>query len=90
MEKKEVMIMNLTPGVAEMEGARRATGFPQLPPCRDQGRRVLFPIPRFRRKQAAGIIRQSINVVSSGRPQIVKSKDKLAPFCAEKVYTLPI
>ena len=91
MKKKEVMVMNLNQEVEEMEGARRATGISSTSAStRTTGYKLLFPIPRFRRRQTAGVIRRSINVLSSGRPKFVKSRGKLAPFCAGKVCILPI
>ncbi len=43
MEKKEVMVMNLSPKVGEMEGARRATGISPTAALRGSGVKTVVP-----------------------------------------------
>jgi len=43
MEKKEVMVMNLSPKVEEMEGARRATGISSTAALRGSGVKAVVP-----------------------------------------------
>ena len=86
MKKKEVIVMNHKPRVEEMEGARRATGISSTASLRGSGGKTVVPNPEVPEKAS----RRSINVLSSGRPKFVKSRDKLVPFCAGKVCILPI
>jgi len=50
MEKKEVMIMNLSPKVEEMEGARRATGISSTAALRWSGVKTVVPNPEVPEK----------------------------------------
>ena len=50
MEKKEVMMMNLKPGVEEMEGARRATGISSTAALRVSGVKAVVPNPEVPEK----------------------------------------
>jgi transposase len=50
MEKKEVMVMNLKPGVEEMEGARRATGISSTPALRGTGSKTVIHNPEVPEK----------------------------------------
>ena len=43
MEKKEVVVMNLKPGVEEMEGARRATGISSTVALHVSGTKSVVP-----------------------------------------------
>jgi len=45
MKKKEVTVMNLTPKVEEMEGARRATGISSTAALRGSGVKTVVPNP---------------------------------------------
>lgn len=50
MEKKEVMVMNLKPGVAEIEGARRATGISATADLHGSGTKSVVPNPEVPEK----------------------------------------
>jgi len=50
MEKKEVTVMNLSPKVEEMEGARRATGISSTAALRGSGVRSVLPNPEVPEK----------------------------------------
>ena len=50
MEKKEVMVMNLKPGVEEMEGARRATGISSTAALHGLGTKSVVPHPEVPEK----------------------------------------
>lgn len=50
MEKKEVTVMNLKPGVEEMEGARRATGISSTAALRVSGVKAGVPNPEVPEK----------------------------------------
>jgi len=50
MEKKDIMVMNLKPGVEEMEGARRATGISSTAALRGSGVKVVVPNPEVPEK----------------------------------------
>lgn len=50
MEKKEVMVMNLTPRVEEMEGVRRATGISSTAALRGSGVKPVVPNPEVPEK----------------------------------------
>jgi transposase len=50
MEKKEVMVMNLKPGVEEMEGARRATGISSTAALHGSGTKSVVPNPEVPEK----------------------------------------
>ena len=50
MEKKEVMIMDLTPRVEEMEGAHRATGISSTAALRGSGIKTAVPNPEVPEK----------------------------------------
>ena len=50
MEKKEVMVMNLTPRVEEMEGARGATGISSTAALRGSGIKTAVPNPEVPEK----------------------------------------
>jgi len=50
MGKKEVIVMNLTPRVEEMEGARRATGISATADLHGSGRKIVVPNPEVPEK----------------------------------------
>ena len=50
MGKKEVVVMNLTPRVEEMEGARRATGISSTASLRGSGGKTVVPNPEVPEK----------------------------------------
>ena len=50
MEKKEVMVMNLSPKVEEMEGARRATGISSTAALRGSGVKTVVSNPEVPEK----------------------------------------
>jgi transposase len=50
MEQKEVMGMNLRPGVEEMEGTRRVTGISSTPGLRGSGVKTVVPNPEVSEK----------------------------------------
>jgi len=50
MKKKEVMVMNLTPKVEEMEGARRTTGISSTLALRESGVKTIVPNPEVPEK----------------------------------------
>jgi transposase len=50
MGKKEVVVMNLTPRVEEMEGARRATGISSTAALRGSGVKTVVPNPEVPEK----------------------------------------
>jgi transposase len=50
MDKKEVMVMNLTPRVEEMEGAPRATGISSTAALRGSGIKTAVPNPEVPEK----------------------------------------
>jgi transposase-like protein len=50
MEKKEVSVMNIKPGVEEMEGARRATGISSTAALRGLGMKSVVPNPEVPEK----------------------------------------
>jgi len=50
MKKKEVMVMNITPRVEEMEGARRATGISSTAALRGSGVKTVIPNPEVPEK----------------------------------------
>jgi len=50
MEKEEVMVMDLTPRVEEMEGARRATGISSTAALRGSGIKTAVPNPEVPEK----------------------------------------
>jgi transposase-like protein len=70
MEKKEVAVMNLTPRVDEMEGARRATGISSTAVLRGSGNKTVVPNPEVpekasRRSYTAEYKRRIIREVES-------------------------
>ena len=50
MKKKEVVVMNLKPGVEEMEGARRATGISSTTALQGSGVKAVVPNPEVPEK----------------------------------------
>ena len=90
MENKEVMAMNLKPKVEEMEGSRGATGISSTPVLRGSGVKTVVPNPEVPEKARRRSYTAEYKRLILGRPKFVKSRGRLAPFCAGKVCILPI
>ena len=91
MEKKESMLVDVSKGLVETEGAPRATGISTSGRTRRSGRSVwLFLIPRCLRRRFAAGSRQNTSAVSSGKRKPAKSRVGWVLFCVGRGCTPPI